>query len=219
MTTFTILLGGDLVRTPRLDRQVEGTRVIAADAGIGHARLLGLMPELWVGDFDSVPADLPADLAAVPRQVFPPEKDKTDGELAIAAALERGATSLVLAGAFGGKRADHAYLHLALSLRLAEAGTKVLLTSGAQEGVPLLPGKASFDYADGTLFSVLGFSDLSGLTVAGAKWPLDHVEVAFGSSLTISNEVKSQKTGGRLEIALGHGRALLLAHPYPLPES
>jgi thiamine pyrophosphokinase len=219
MSTFTILLGGDLIRTPRLDRQVEGTRVIAADAGIGHARLLGLMPELWVGDFDSVPADLPADLAAVPRQIFPPEKDKTDGELAIAAALERGATSLVLAGAFGGKRADHAFLHLALSLQLAEAGIKVLLTSGAQEGVPLQPGKAGFDYADGTLFSVLGFSDLSGLTVSGAKWPLDHVEVAFGSSLTISNEVKSDKTWGRLEIALGHGRALLLAHPYLLPES
>ncbi len=219
MSTFTILLGGDLIRTPRLDRQVEGTRVIAADAGIGHARLLGLMPELWVGDFDSVPADLPADLAAVPRQTFPPEKDKTDGELAIAAALDRGATSLVLAGAFGGRRADHAFLHLALSLRLAETGTKVLLTSGAQEGVPLQPGNTGFDYADGTLFSVLGFSDLSGLTVSGAKWPLDHVEVTFGSSLTISNEVKSGKTGGHLEIALGDGRALLLAHPYPLPES
>lgn len=219
MSTFTILLGGDLIRTPRLDRQVEGTRVIAADAGIGHARLLGLVPELWVGDFDSVPANLPDDLAAVPRETFPPEKDKTDGELAIAAALKRGATRLVLAGAFGGKRADHAFLHLALALRLAEAGTEVLLTSGAQEGVPLLVGKVGFDYADGTLFSILGFSELAGLTVTGAKWPLKQVEVAFGSSLTISNEVKFDKTGGRLEITLGHGRALLLAHPYPLPES
>ncbi|MHC2794438.1 thiamine pyrophosphokinase [Mesorhizobium jarvisii] len=163
---------------------------------------------------DSVPADLPADLAAVPRRTFPAEKDKTDGELAIAAALERGATSLVLAGAFGGKRADHAFLHLALALRLAEAGTEVLLTSGAQEGVPLLSGTAGFDYADGTLFSILGFSELAGLTVTGAKWPLNQVVVAFGSSLTISNEVR-----GRLDIALGHGRALLLAHPYPLPES
>ena len=214
MGTFTILLGGDLIRTPRLDRQLEGSRVIAADGGIGHARMLGLVPELWVGDFDSVPANLPDDLAAVPRQVFPPEKDKTDGELAISAALESGATSLVLAGVFGGKRADHAFLHLALGLRLAESGMDVLLTSGAQEGIPLLPGVAGFDYADGTLFSVLGFSDLSGLSVSGAKWPLDQVEVAFGSSLTISNEVK-----GRLEIALGSGRALLLAHPYPLPES
>lgn len=219
MSTFTILLGGDLIRTPRLDRQVEGSRVIAADGGIGHARLLGLVPELWVGDFDSVPANLPDDLAAVPRRTFPVEKDKTDGELAIAAAFERGATSLVLAGAFGGKRPDHAFLHLALGLRLAEAGTEVLLTSGAQEAVPLPHGTAGFDYADGTLFSVLGFSELAGLTVTGAKWPLNHVKVAFGSSLTISNEVKFDKTGGRLEIALGHGRAMLLAHPYPLPES
>ncbi|TMQ29640.1 MAG: thiamine diphosphokinase [Planctomycetota bacterium] len=214
MGTFTILLGGELVRTPRLDRQIEGSRVIAADAGIGHARMLGLIPELWVGDFDSVPANLPKDLAAVPRNIFPAEKDMTDGELAIAEALARGATSLVLAGAFGGKRADHAFLHLALGLRLAEAGTTVLLTSGAQEGVPILAGKTGFDYADGTLFSVLGFSELAGLTVSGAKWPLDRVEVAFGSSLTISNQVK-----GRLEITLERGRALLLAHPYPLPES
>ncbi|TGQ30471.1 MULTISPECIES: thiamine diphosphokinase [unclassified Mesorhizobium] len=214
MSKFTILLGGDLIRTPLLDRQVAGTRVIAADAGIGHARMLGVMPELWVGDFDSVPANLPDDLAAVRRQVFPAEKDSTDGELAIAAALERGATSLVLAGAFGGKRADHAFLHLALSVRLAEAGIEVLLTSGAQEGIPLLRGRAGFDYPDGTLFSVLGFSDLSGLTVTGAKWPLNGVEIAFGSSLTISNEVK-----GRLEIALDSGHALLLAHPFPLPES
>ena len=76
---------------------------------------LGVMPELWVGDFDSVPDDLPAELAAVPREAFPPDKDKTDGELAVAEALARGATSLVLAGAFGGTRADHAFLHLALA--------------------------------------------------------------------------------------------------------
>ncbi|TIN49705.1 MAG: thiamine diphosphokinase, partial [Mesorhizobium sp.] len=68
-------------------------------AGIGHAHMLGLLPELWVGDFDSVPPNLPENLAAVPRKIFPTEKDMTDGELAIAEALARGATSLVLAGA------------------------------------------------------------------------------------------------------------------------
>ena len=210
MSLFTILLGGDLVRTPLLDRQVAGSRVIAADAGIGHAETLGLMPELWVGDFDSVPAHLPEALAAIPRQTFPPEKDKTDGELAIAAALERGASSLVLAGAFGGARADHAFLHLALALHLAETGTGILLTSGTQEGVPLLRGEHAFDYAGGTLFSILGLSGLSGLSVEGAKWPLADVEVPFGSSLTLSNEVS-----GHLRITLGEGRAMLVAHPYP----
>lgn len=208
MSRFTLLLGGDLVPTPLLARQIADSRVIAADSGIRHAALLGVRPELWVGDFDSTPADLPAGLADVPQRRFSADKDMTDGELAVAAALERGATSLVLAGAFGGARADHGFLHMALALRLAEAGTHTLLTSGAQEGVPLMPGRAGFDYAEGTLFSVLAFSGLSGLTVAGAKWPLFEVEVPFGSSLTLSNEVR-----GRLEIALGHGRAMLLAHP------
>lgn len=210
MSRFTILLGGDLVRTPRLDAQIAGTRVIAADGGIRHAVPLGLAPELWVGDFDSVPADLPASTASVPRDVFPSDKDKTDGELAVASAVRAGATSLVLAGAFGGARADHGHLHLTQAISLAETGLPVLLTSGTQEGWPLLPGSHSFDYADGTLFSILGFSHLSGLSVTGAKWPLDSVEVTFGSSLTISNEVR-----GGLRIELGSGRALLLAHPLP----
>ncbi|MDR7034036.1 thiamine diphosphokinase [Mesorhizobium sp. BE184] len=210
MSLFTILLGGELVATPRLRRQIAGTRVIAADAGIAHATMLDVLPELWVGDFDSVPANLPTELAKVPRQTFPPEKDMTDGELAVAVARERGATALVLAGAFGGPRADHAFLHLTLALRLAEMGVGVILSSGAQEGIPLLPGSAGYDYDDETLFSILGFSDLDGLTVTGAKWPLTSVEVPFGSSLTISNQVK-----GKLEIGLAQGRAMLLVHPYP----
>lgn len=206
MTRFTILLGGDLNPTPRLARQVAGTRVIAADAGMGHAQVLGLVPELWVGDFDSVPGDLPAALAAVERMTFPADKDKTDGELAVDVALERGASAFLLAGAFGGPRADHEYLHLALAMRLAEAGHAVTLTSGTQEGVPLSARPRRFDLADGTLFSVLGFSDLAGLTVAGAKWPLHDVSVPFGASLTLSNEAR-----GGLSVKVRSGRALLVA--------
>jgi thiamine pyrophosphokinase len=71
-----------------------------------------------------------------------------------------------------------------------------------------------FDYAEGTLFSILGFSALSGLSVEGARWLLANVEVPFGSSLTLSNEVR-----GRLRVTLGGGRAMLIAHPYPQAES
>lgn len=213
MSRFLILLGGELVRTARLDSQIADSRVIAANSGIRHASTLGMTPELWVGDFDSTPAGFVERYAHVEQRSFSADKDMTDGELAVAAALERGATSLVLGGAFGGSRADHEFLHLALALRLAEAGTPTLLTSGAQEAQPLLPGSASFDYEDGTMFSVLAFSELSGLTEEGAKWPLDRVEVPFGSSLTLSNEVR-----GGLRISLERGRALLLAHPYPLQD-
>lgn len=210
MSSFTILLGGAFSPTPRAIAQIAGTRVIAADAGIKHAVGLGIVPELWVGDFDSVPDDLPPELAAVPRETFPAEKDKTDGELAVAAALARGADSLILAGAFGGPRVDHAFMHLTLAMKLAEQGADVLLTSGNQEGVPTLPGKTRFRYEDGTIFSVIAFGELTGLSVLGAKWPLHDVVVPFGSSWTISNEVR-----GDLSVELGAGRAMLIAHPYP----
>lgn len=208
MARFAILLGGDLIATPRLSRQMDGARVIAADSGMKHAAALGVVPELWTGDFDSVDDGMRAAHAEVPVEMFPPEKDQTDGEIAIDAALKRGATEIMLVGAFGGARADHAFLHLTAGIRLAENGTACLLTSGNQEGVPLLPGERSFDYDDRTVFSILPFSDLGGLSLTGAKWPLSARTVPFGSSLTLSNEV-----AGDLAVRLESGRAMLVAHP------
>ncbi len=209
MSLFTILLGGELGRTRRLDAQIAGSRVIAADSGIRHAATLGVVPELWAGDFDSVTQDERTAHAAIPVAAYPADKDATDGEIAIDAALAAGATGLVLVGAFGGPRADHAFRHLAAAVALAEAGLDVLISSGWQEGVPLAPGvDHAFDYRDGTLFSVIGFTELSALTLTGAKWPLMRRDVPFGSSLTLSNNVRD-----RLKVRLEAGRAMLIAHP------
>ena len=192
MSRFIILLGGKLVRTPRLDAQIAGARVIAADGGMRHAATLGVTPELWVGDFDSVAGRTAGRARGRPAgPLFRTDKDKTDGELAVAEALARGATSLVLAGAFGGARADHAFLHRGAG-DPARQGRHCRSCSPAasRKAYPLLPGSRDFDFEDGTLFSILGFSHLSGVSVMGAKWPLDSVEVPFGSSLTLSNEVR-----------------------------
>lgn len=211
MSRFLVLLGGDLVPTPRLAAQIAGARVIAADSGIRHAAALGVVPELWVGDFDSAEAQHREAHADVARKPFPAAKDRTDGELAAAEALARGAEEIVLAGAFGGPRPDHAFAHLTMALKLTEGGTSTVLSSGCKEGRPLLAGAGpvGFDFAEGTLFSVLGFSHLSGLSIGGARWPLDRVTMPLGSSLTISNEVQN----GPLSITVGEGRALLLAYP------
>jgi len=206
MSRFAILLGGAVTRTAELEAEIAGSRVIAADSGMRHAGVLNVVPELWVGDFDSVSEALRQANPGVPGQVFPREKDNTDGELAVEAALSRGASSLLLVGAFGGSRQDHVLLHLTQAIHHAERGIPTVLTSGLEVGHPLPRGKAlSVDYPDGTLFSILPFSDLTGLAVEGAKWPLDAVTVPFGSSLTMSNVVE-----GDLKIMLEQGRALVL---------
>ena len=210
-TTFTILLGGELRLTDRLRAAVSGSRFIAADGGMRHAIALGIEPELWVGDFDSTPADLLAAFPKVPKQPYPAAKAATDGEIAVSEAIDRGAVRLILAGAMGGERSDHAIQHLLYGVQLAEKGFDVLLTSGDEEAVPLLPGTLELTLPAGSLFSVLGFSDLIGLFIDNARYPLRDFHMPFGTSRTISNVAE-----GLVRFSLGSGRAIVLARPYDL---
>ena len=208
-STFAILLGGALEIDDRVLALTRGARAIAADGGMAHAQALGMTPELWVGDFDSTSTDLSERHAATPRLPFPTEKNFTDGEIAIEQAIERGARRLVLVGSFGGDRTDHSLSHLLLAVTLAERGLDVVLSSGVEEAVPLLPGTQFLDLPAGSLFSVIAFTALTGLSLSGAKYPLDGADIAFGASRTISNVAE-----GRLTASLVSGRALIIARPH-----
>ncbi|MFS2175877.1 thiamine diphosphokinase [Rhizobium pisi] len=210
-STFTILLGGELSLTERLRHAIAGTRFIAADGGMRHALALGVTPELWVGDFDSTPADLDGAFPHVPKQPYPAAKAATDGEIAVSEAIARGAGRLILAGALGGERSDHALQHLLSAVSLAEEGFDVLLTSGKEEAVPLLAGTIELDLPKGSLFSVPGFSELKGLSIENARYPLKDFHLPFGSSRTISNVAE-----GKVRFSLTSGRAIVLARPYDL---
>jgi thiamine pyrophosphokinase len=207
VTKCVILLGGDIIVTPRLIEQCQGALVIAADSGVRHADALGLGVDCWLGDFDSTSAALAEKYADLPRKVFPADKDKTDGELAIDEGIERGARSFVLVGAFGGARTDHALLHSFQALALARRGYDVVLTNGLEQAVPMLPpGAKTFDLVSGTLFSVVGFGRLEGVTITGSKWPLADRIVEAGSSLTVSNVAK-----GPVFVSIKTGEALFIS--------
>lgn len=207
MTAFTILLGGNLTVTARLRRQIAGSRVIAADSGMMHAAALRVVPELWVGDFDSAGSELAVQYRDVPRESFPEEKDATDGAIAVAAALQRGATAIVLAGGLGGQ-ADHTTGLLGQALQMAMSGVECLLTSGDEEAVPVLPGEMILDLPPGTRLSIVPFAPLAGLDLDGVKWPLENRQVPLGSTLTLSNVAK-----GPVTIRLIDGYGLAFAYP------
>lgn len=211
MTTFTILLNGNLFITDRLLNQIQNSRVIAADGGMRHAAALNVKPELWLGDFDSSDQILIEKYNHVPREVFPSDKDMTDSALACERALQNGAKKLILCGALGGERSDHSLSHMTQALMMAEKGISVLLTSGLEEGWPILPKLVSYDLPKGSLFSLIGFSNLENLTLKGVKWPLYGKNVPFGSSLTLSNRIC-----GTFSCHLGSGKAILLAS-VPIP--
>lgn len=206
MKKFVILLGGDITATPRLISQCQNATVIAADSGVRHALTLGLEVALWLGDFDSTTPALLRKFKHLPRETFPREKDKTDGEIAINEAMSQGATDLILVGAFGGPRTDHALLHLAQAIALAKLGLNLTLSSGDEEAHPLSSDLQYFTFPMGSVFSVVGFTALSGVTISGARWPLTNCDVPFGSSMTLSNEV-----AGELAVNVRSGDAILLS--------
>jgi thiamine pyrophosphokinase len=210
-TTFVVLLGGSLEATPRFRADIAGARFVAADGGMRHAAALGVTPEVWVGDFDSTPQSLLDAWPDVTREPYPAAKNETDGAIAVSAAIERGAKRLILAGALGGERSDHALMHLLHAVSLHEEGLDVMLTSGQEEAWPLLPGRRTVDLPTGSLFSILGLSTLAGLTLENVRYPLRDFALPFGSSRTISNVAE-----GAANITLSSGRAILLARPYDL---
>jgi thiamine pyrophosphokinase len=207
MTRFAILLGGDLTVTQRLKTQINGARVIAADSGMMHAASLRLVPELWVGDFDSAGSELTLQYRDVPRETFSPEKDATDGALAVDAALKRGATEIVLLGGLGGQT-DHTAGLLGQSIAIARAGIACLLTSGVEEAWPLIPGRMKVPLAADTRLSLIPFTGFTGLSLSGVKWPLDNRDVPLGSTLTLSNIAL-----GPVEMTLKAGHGIAIAYP------
>jgi thiamine pyrophosphokinase len=174
---------------------------------MAHAETLGVDVEMWVGDFDSASEELIARFAGIPRETHPADKDSSDGDLAVAAALERGASNFVLAGGLGGQT-DHLIGHFGLALGLARRGTPAFLTSGHEEAWPVLPGRMVIDVPAGSRFSILPLSDLVGLDLEGVKWPLKRADVPLGSSLTLSNVAL-----GPVSITLKSGHGVAIAYP------
>ncbi len=206
---FALLLGGPVAITRRLRRQLEGRRIIAADAGMRHAPSLDLRPEMWIGDFDSTPPELLERHADIPRIVHPVEKDMTDGALALAAALERGARDILLIGALEG-RTDHALAHLLQLADLAARGIRAWASSGREEAHGLAPGRFLVNLPANTRFSILGFTPLKSVILRGARWPLNAETIPFASTRPLSNIAT-----GPIELDIEAGTGVLIAS---LPE-
>ncbi len=206
--TAAILLGGKLAAGPALAAAVAAADlVVAADGGIRHAAALGRTPDLWVGDFDSSPKALRSRYAAVPKEPHPREKDATDGELAVRAALGRGARALLLLGALGGEP-DHALAHLGLALALAEEGIEAALTDGRGWAWPLVPPGRTLVLPPGTRFSLVPWGSLEALSIAGARWTLKAANLPLGSTRTLRN-----RATGPVRFRLWRGRGIVFAWP------
>lgn len=107
---------------------------VAVDGGLHHLNRLGLLPDLLIGDLDSVESGEIEALegSQVRIERYPTHKDETDLELAVEAAVRAGCTSLLILGGLGG-RLDMTLANIFL-LRLPElAGLDARFEDGREE--------------------------------------------------------------------------------------
>ncbi len=210
-TQAIVLADGDIASRVAIDAAWPGwcesePYVIAADGGARHAGPLGLRIDRWVGDGDLLGEAGLAALAAqgVPIERAPFDKDASDTELAVVAALARGPSSLTILGALGGPRLDHALANLALlelpssrdiDMRLVAADARVrLLVAPAPDGSPArleLTGRVD------DLVSLLPLGgDVEGVTTEALAFPLDDESLLAGRTRGLSNSAAGTD-GGR----------------------
>lgn len=199
MTTCHIVGAGE--NSPDIIPQKQaGDLLIAADAGLLFLRSIGLVPDLFVGDGDSLGA-LPDDL---PCAVLPRVKDDTDMLAAVRIGLDKGYRRFLLYGALGGNRFSHSIANLQTLSFLAEHGAEGAIVAPRATITLLEKGDHTYDFTGG-FFSLFSLETGAEVSVTGARYPLSHTALTPAFPLGVSNE-GSQNT----RITIHHGKVLLV---------
>lgn len=216
-TVVVVVAGGD-----RVDRAVTasvppGAVVIAADSGVDAAHALGLRVDVAIGDFDSVTPEGLARARAEGAEVVrhPVDKDATDLELALDAALARGPDRIHVLGGAGG-RLDHLLANLLVITSSAYAEVAVTAeVAGAR--LTVIRAVADLHGQSGDLVSLVPqHGPATGITTTGLAFPLLDETLEAGSSRGVSNRfVTSRAT---VAVASGVLLAVQPASPDHLPE-
>lgn len=185
----------------QIDR--EKSFLICADGGLDTARRYGMVPDLVIGDFDSLQGDLPIESEIIRLKV---EKDDTDLMAAVRIALERGFRDFLLIGGTGG-RLDHTYANFCVLQYLAEQGCRARLAGNGSlvyfQGI----GTFRLNGFKGRTVSVFPFgTSACTVTYHGLKYPLTNHTLVSSFPLGVSNCILEDEA----EIQVLEGSALII---------
>ena len=179
--------------------------MIYCDCGLRHMDGLGAEPDLIVGDFDSY-SNPEFDTETI---VLPCEKDDTDTVFAVKEALRRGFEDFLLVGVVG-ERLDHTLGNVSILLMLDSEGKVGTIIDDYSEMEIVsdrceMPCIIDDSYVYFSLINISGTA--RGVTIRGAKYPLENAEITCEYQYGVSNEVLP---GCTAEVSVGEGRLLLV---------
>lgn len=190
----------------------EEDYVIAADGGYSYCKLFEIVPDLILGDLDSVGEAEAEELAEIAKIdpgrviVLPAEKDETDMLAAIHAGLEAGCREFHIYAGQGG-RLEHTIANIQCLIYLKECGAVGYMIDGT--GMILVARNETVSFKPQTegFLSLFSMGDKAeGVTIRNMKYLLDKAVVTNSFPIGISNEF----IGKQASITVEHGTLAIL---------
>ncbi len=172
----------------------EDDLVIAVDGGLGYCGILGVEPDLILGDFDSVSAKEAEAVEALEKQIpdrvkrLPREKDDTDMLAALKEGLSRDYRDFRIYAGTGG-RFDHTFANIQCLLYLKNRDAVGYLVDGT--GMMLVVKEEAVHFRRelmGTLSLFALSGEAKGVTIEGMKYKLKDAVITNDFPVGISNE-------------------------------
>ena len=182
---------------------LQGDYVIAADRGFDSLAAYGVMPDLAVGDFDSL-----GHRPNHPNVIqLPAEKDDTDMVYALRKGIDLGYRRFILLGGLGG-RLEHTLGNLQLLDWLTLHGAQGFLAGEKTAVTCIRDGMAiTFPPSMSGYLSVLCSSGKAeGVNLTGLKYPLSKYTLTSDFPLGVSN----QFLGTQATVSVEKGSLLLI---------
>lgn len=183
------VIGGGAVLAGELEAALAiAPALVAADGGADRALALGRVPDLVLGDLDSL-SDAARLRIPAGRIHLIAEQDSTD----FTKCLRRIDAPFVLAVGFAGLRLDHTLAALsamaaggAMPVSMPKSMPVILLA--AEDVVFLAPPRLDLDLPPGTRLSLWPMGPARGRST-GLEWPIDGLEFAPAARVGTSNRV------------------------------
>jgi thiamine pyrophosphokinase len=183
--------------------------IIAADGGTRHALALGLMPNVIVGDLDSLPVNFETSTFAGEIILYPKDKNETDLELAIQHALTFNPEKIIILAALGG-RLDQTLGNIALisaQFIIHHSSFIISLDDGIEE-VFFCRERVQVNGASGDTVSLIPWQgEVTGVVTTNLKWILQNETLYPHKTRGISNEMMSKTATVQIKSGL-----LLIVH-------
>lgn len=185
-----IVTGGNKPSKKLLNSYIKsGDLIIGADKGSEYLYDYEIMPNIILGDFDSISEEKLKKIEEKQVEIikFPPEKDYTDTEIAIMEATKRGADTIYLFGGLG-TRADHSLGNIGLLLTTKNKGARLLIVDDHNK-MYLADKNMSLNGSQGEIISFHALSDVvKGFEIRGAKYNLNSYDMHLLDPRAVCNE-------------------------------